>query len=107
MNDVKYGDMAKSNKVNISFALPVSFLKEGKYFIAYTPALDLSTSGKNLQEAKKRFGEAVQIFFEEIIEKGSLVEVLTGLGWQKIKKQWSPPMLITQETTNFKIPIVN
>lgn len=107
MNGVKYGHMAKSNKLEISFALPVSFLKEGKYYIAYTPALDLSTSGKSLIEVKRRFGEAVQIFFEEIIEKGSLDEVLNGLGWQKIKKQWTPPMLITQEITNFRIPIVN
>ncbi len=99
--------MAKSNKVDVRFALPVSILKEGKYFIAYTPALDLSTSGKNLLQTKKRFEEAVQIFFEEIFEKDTVDEVLAGLGWQKVKQQWMPPVLISQETTNFNIPLAN
>ena len=42
-------------KMRIDFQLPVSFLKEDKRFIAYTPALDLSTSGKTYEEARKRF----------------------------------------------------
>lgn len=66
--------------LNLELSLPVSVLKEGKYFIAYSPALDLSTSGKSFTEAKNRFGEAVQIFFEELLEKGTLNEVLVELG---------------------------
>ena len=68
--------MAK--KLYFEVSLPVSILKEGKYFIAYTPALDLSTSGKTFAEVKERFGEVVQIFFEELLEKGTLEEVLAG-----------------------------
>ncbi|MEK7636828.1 MAG: hypothetical protein AAB402_00355 [Patescibacteria group bacterium] len=45
--------------------LPVSILREGKRFIAYTPALDLSTSGKTFDQAKQRFAEAAELFFEE------------------------------------------
>ncbi|MEK7537372.1 MAG: hypothetical protein AAB619_00155 [Patescibacteria group bacterium] len=45
--------------------LPVSILREGKRFIAYTPALDLSTSGKTFEQAKQRFEEAAELFFEE------------------------------------------
>lgn len=63
--------MVKTKKLHWEISLPVSILKEGKYFIAYTPALDLSTSGKSFDEVKKRFGEVVQIFFEEFSEKGS------------------------------------
>ena len=39
------------SKLNLQ--LPVSVFKEGKHFIAYTPVLDLSTSGKNYEEVKK------------------------------------------------------
>ncbi|MEA2092653.1 MAG: hypothetical protein U9P61_01630 [Patescibacteria group bacterium] len=56
--------------------LPVSVLKEGKKFIAYTPALDVSASGDTYEEAKKRFDEVVHIFFEEVYEQGTLEEVL-------------------------------
>jgi len=64
--------------------LPVSIFKEGKHFVAYTPALDLSTSAKTFDEVKKRLFEAVQIFFEELTKKGTTEEVLKGLGWHKI-----------------------
>ena len=53
------------NKTMLEFNLPVSILREGKSFIAYTPALDLSTSARTYNEAKKRFREVVEIFFEE------------------------------------------
>ena len=68
--------------INIQFGLPVTILKEGNSFVAYTPALDLSTSGVSFEDAQKNFIEAVNIFFEELIEMGTLDEVLTELGWQ-------------------------
>lgn len=90
--------------VNLSFKLPVSVFKEGKHFIAYSPVLDLSTSAKTYEKAQKRFAEIVNIFFEEIIKKGTLDEVLKDLGWQKTKKQWTPPSLISQKIEEIKIP---
>ena len=86
--------MAKLTK---KFRLPVLIFREGKYFIAYSPVLDLSTSGKDYEEARRRFQEVVEIFFEELIKKGTLKEVLKELGWQKINRKWQPPSLISQE----------
>ena len=97
--------MAKTKKVNVKVSLPVSFLKEGKYFVAYTPVLDLSTSGDSFEKAKRRFGEVVQIFFEELLEKGTLEEVLFGLGWKKVRKQWNPPVIVSHESESFSIPL--
>lgn len=93
--------------IAIKFALPVSILKEGKSFIAYTPALDLSTSGGTFEDAQKNFNEAVNIFFEELIEMGTLNEVLTGLGWQKQNKMFVPPIVVANQTENFSIPLAN
>lgn len=84
--------------IKFNLQLPVSIFKEGKHFIAYTPALDLSTSGKNYEEVKKRFNEVVNIFFEELIKKETLDEVLESFGWQKVKRQWMPPFLVSQES---------
>lgn len=91
-------------KFQFQVKLPVSFLKEGRSFIAYTPVLDLSTVGKSFEEAQKRFTEAVQIFLEELVEAGTLDEVLTELGWQKINNTFSPPVVIAHHTEEFSIP---
>ncbi len=85
------------------FKLSVSILKEGKRYIAYTPTLDLSTSGKTYEEARKRFEEIVTIFFEELVKKGTLEEVLLGLGWNKLQAKWNPPIVVSQGMQNIKI----
>ena len=77
-------------KYPMSMNLPVAVIKQGKSFVAYSPVLDLSTVGKTEAMAKKMFVEAVIIFFEELLEMGTLNEILMDLGWQKIKKAWSP-----------------
>lgn len=90
-------------KMNLKFSLPVSVLKEGNRFIAYTPALDISTSGKTYEEAKKRFEELVLIFFEELNGLGTTEEVLKDLGWKKVKKKWNPPVVISQESQEITV----
>ena len=87
------------------FNLPVSIFKEGDYFIAYTPALDLSTAGKTFRQVKQRFQEVVKIFFEEIANRGTLEEVLSELGWNKLQKQWSPPPVIAHEPERVKVAL--
>jgi hypothetical protein len=86
--------------------LPVVFLKEGKRFIAYTPALDLSTCANTFKKAQKRFEELVTIFFEELEKKGTLDEVLTECGWRKLhtpKGDWIPPRFIGQTQETIKV----
>lgn len=90
-------------KLNLELKLPVSFLREGKKYVAYTPALDLSTSGKSYAEAKRRFEEIVNIFFEELIKKGTLEEVLLDLGWKRIRAKWNPPVVISQESQTVRV----
>jgi len=91
--------------IKFNLQLPVSIFREGKHFIAYTPVLDLSTSGKSYGQVKKRFNEVAIIFFEELIKKGTLDEVLESLGWQKVKKQWAPPVLISQESESIQLAV--
>jgi len=92
-------------KTFLKVKLPVSIFKEGKHFIAYTPALDISTSGKTYEEVKERFNEVVKIFFEEIVDKGTFKEVLQELGWRKIHKEWSPPPIVAHEAEEIKVPL--
>lgn len=84
--------------------LPVSFIQEGEQIVAYTPALDISTSGKNEGEARRRFGELVTMFFADLIEHGTLDEVLSELGWRKGRDAWNPPA-ISQESVRVHVPV--
>lgn len=93
--------------IPMQFSLPIAILKEGDSFVAYTPALDLSTSGDTFEEAQKNFVEAVNIFFEELIEMKTIDEVLAGLGWQKQNNIFSPPIVVSNQTESFSIPLVN
>ena len=92
-------------KLMLEIKLPVSILREDKKYIAYTPVLDLSTSGKDYEEAKSRFEEIVDIFFEGLVKKGTLREVLQDLGWKRARTKWGPPMVISQESQTVEVPI--
>jgi len=89
---------------NLSFKLPVLITKQGKRFVAYTPALDISTSGKSEKEVRSRFTEMAQLFFEEIVDAGTINEVLLELGWKKAQKKWNPPGVVSAQSIGLKIP---
>jgi len=85
-------------------SLPVFIIKEGKYFVAYTPALDFAATGDSVESAKKGFSEAINIFFDEIDDKGTLEEVLQEFGWQKIDDTLQPPEVVSQTKETIEIP---
>lgn len=91
-------------KAEISFQLS----KQGNRYLAYSPALDISTSGKTEAEAKKRFGSLVPLFLDELIEAGTLFDVLTELGWKKEggakTSGWKPPVT-KNEQLQVRIPV--
>jgi predicted RNase H-like HicB family nuclease len=95
----------ESTGVRMAVELPVAFIEEEDSVVAYTPALDLSTCGKDKKEAIKMFQEAVQIFFNDLVENGTVDEVLSGLNWVKDAEQetWIPPK-ISQESIGVQIP---
>ncbi len=88
----------------ISYNLPVLITKQNKRFVAYTPALDVSTSGKSEKEVRKRFVELANIFIEEIITAGTANDVLAELGWNKVQRKWTPPQVISSQSIGLRIP---
>ena len=82
-------------KAKFEASLPVTIFKEGKSYVAYSRALDLSTSASTYEKAQYRFSEAVDIFFEELANMGTTDKVLANLGWQKIKSSWRPPVVVS------------
>lgn len=86
------------------FNLPVLITKQDKRFVAYTPALDISTSGRSEKEVRARFVELANIFLEEIIGAGTADDVLSELGWKKVQRKWTPPRVISSQTIDLRVP---
>ena len=86
------------SRVRFNMKLSVTFIKEGKQFVAYSPALDLSTCGKTLFDARRRFVEAAALFFEELNRRGTTREILRGLGWVNKSGGLISPKIVGQET---------
>ena len=89
--------MVRQNKTkiidNIQAKIPVIVFEECNKFVAYSPAIDLSTCGNTEKQARKRFIEAASIFFDEITRMGTVDDVLAECGWYKLPEQqtWLPP----------------
>ena len=59
-----------------------------------------------LEDAKKNFTEAVELFFDEIVAMGTLEDVLLDLGWKKQAHSFIPPVVISQGMESVKAPFV-
>ena len=93
----------KFQKVTLS----VVFYREGNNFIAFSPALDLSTCGDTQEQAKKRFEDLTSIFFDEVYRMGTLEDVLQECGWTMVlhpQRCWQPPVFVGQSQKEFRIP---
>jgi predicted RNase H-like HicB family nuclease len=72
------------NSLNVS--VEVALFQEDGIWVAYCPALEVSSYGDNKDEAKDAFEEAMQIFLAETERKGTLEKYLLKLGWQLQQK---------------------
>jgi predicted RNase H-like HicB family nuclease len=81
--------------------------KQGKWFIAYCPPLDLSTQGKSENEAKKNLIEASQLFIISCLERGTLDQALKELGFVPVHgKQAGEPMPVGSFQFPVPIPLI-
>lgn len=67
----------------------IILFKEGDYFVAQIPTLNLSSHSKVEDKAVKGIDEALDLFFK-IYKNEKLREKLTDLGWIKGVKSLSP-----------------
>ena len=66
----------------MTFQVQVFLIPEGDAYVAYAPALELSTYGDSAEDARQAFGEALDTFVQDTQAKGTLEKVLLGLGWK-------------------------
>ncbi len=71
-------------KIQFEAQLPVLFKKKNKYVVACCPILDVISQGKNKEEAKRKLGDALSLFFISCYEHGTLEQVLKECGFSTL-----------------------
>jgi predicted RNase H-like HicB family nuclease len=59
----------------------VNFRPSGKYWLAECPALDIATQGETFERAQENLKEALALFIESCLRRGTLEEVLLRAGY--------------------------
>ena len=79
--------VSKDATPQVKFVLPVSYKRDGDWFIATCEALDVVSQGKSQKEAHAAIIEAVSLFLETCYEMGTLGDVLRQLGFNQMQPQ--------------------
>jgi len=86
----------KKSAKSVEVKVDVLLIKEGAFFVAFCPSLNISSYGDTDKDAKKAFDEALHIFITETDKKGNLEKELLKNGWilqQQPKPLYKPPSL--------------
>ena len=81
----------RKNVKGFEIEVEVLLVKEGKYWVSYAPSLKLSSYGDSQADAKKGFSEALGIFIDDTMKKGTLERLLIEYGWTLSRKSYQPP----------------
>ena len=80
----------------VEVQVDVVLIKDGEYYVALCPSLNVSSYGQTQEEAKQAFDEALKIFISETDKRGNLEKELLKYGWvlqQQPKLSYTPPKL--------------
>lgn len=71
--------------VQANFILFGIMKREGDWYIAHCPPLDVATQSGTMAEAKKNLVEACELFITSCLERGTLEPAVRELGFVPIK----------------------
>ncbi len=75
----------------------VQIWKEGNQFVAHAMPLDLMSSGKSPEDARRALDEAVHLFLVTAEDLGTLEEILEEAGYEIKEGKWISPSWIAIE----------
>ena len=75
----------------------VQIWKEGDQFVAHAMPLDVMSSGKTPDEARKALDEAVHLFLVTALDMGNLEEILQDSGYEFSGEKWISPSWVAIE----------
>ena len=70
--------------VQAEFKLFGTLKRQGTWYIAHCPPLDITTQGRTQDEARRNLIEASELFVTSCFERGTFEEALRELGWHVV-----------------------
>jgi predicted RNase H-like HicB family nuclease len=96
--------------IEAHFQLVGTLKKEGGWYIAHCPPLDITTQGHTEEEAKKNLIEASELFVTSCFERGTFEQALRELGWRVAGKPASRRVSVRKRSNRgrsgeFRFPV--
>jgi len=83
--------------------VPVVFFEENGAIICHCLPLDVSSCGRDLNEARRNIKDAIEGFLEACEGMGTLEEVLNECGFVKSGSDWKSPAVL--ESDSIDVPL--
>ena len=71
-----------SNRIRFELAVPAEVRKDGDRFVSFCPPLDVYSQGPSEEAALDNLAEALQLFVESCLARGTLDRVLKDCGFE-------------------------
>ena len=85
------------------FSFDVHIFKEGDTYVAYVPALDVSSCGATDDEARRNIRDAVRGFLASSAHLGTLDEILQEAGYRREGGKWLAPEFVSVDRLTMSI----
>ena len=85
------------------FSCDTHIFREGDTYVAYVPALDLSSCGATGEEARRNIRDAVRGFLDASADMGTLDEILREAGYQQDGDDWRAPEFVSVDRLTMSI----
>jgi predicted RNase H-like HicB family nuclease len=85
------------------FSFDTHIFKEGDTYVAYVPALDVSSCGATDEEARRNIRDAVRGFLTASEQMGTLDEILREAGYQNEAGRWRAPEFVSMDRLTMSI----
>lgn len=85
-----YRAITGRTRIMQEFSFDTHIFKEGDTYVAYVPALDISSCGATDDEARRNIRDAVRGFLAACADMGTIDEILEEAGYQRDSTNRSP-----------------
>ena len=85
------------------FSFDTHIFKEGKTYVAYVPALDISSCGDTDEEVRGNIRAAVRGFLAASADLGTLGEILEEAGYRREGDDWRAPEFVSLDRLTMSI----
>ena len=85
------------------FSFTAHLFKEGETYVAYVPALDVSSCGATDEEARRNIRDAMRGFLAASEKMGTLNEILEEAGYRQDGENWQAPEFVSVDRLTMSV----